>query len=107
MKVLVTGATGFLAGYVVRALCGAGHEVRGLSRDPSRSSLGIPMLQGDISAGSGLPAALDGVEVAYYLVHSLAQNNPEGFVARDRRAALVRSPHSYADSLAYAAQACA
>lgn len=87
MKVLVSGATGFMGRYVVRALSSRGHDVRGLSRDPTRSSSTIPMLQGDVSTGTGLCGALEGVDVAYYLVHSLERDNPEGFVTRDRRAA--------------------
>jgi uncharacterized protein YbjT (DUF2867 family) len=87
MKVLVTGITGFVGGLVTPELLRAGHELVGLSRAPQHSRLGIPVVRGDVASGTGLEAALRGVEVAYYFVHSFEPDNREGFAARDRRAA--------------------
>jgi uncharacterized protein YbjT (DUF2867 family) len=65
----------------------AGHNVIGLSRDLSRVGLEIPVVRGDAATRDGLGEALEGVDVAYYFIHSLESDNPEGFAARDRRAA--------------------
>jgi len=44
-------------------------------------------VRGDALSGEGLDAALDGVDVAYYLIHSMGSGSAANFVARDRRAA--------------------
>ena len=84
MKVLVTGATGYVGGQLVPALRAAGHEVRALSRkgDPIE---GAEVVKGDVLSGEGLEAALDGVDVAYYLVHSMGGDGD--FAERDRKGA--------------------
>ncbi|HEY4451394.1 MAG TPA: NAD-dependent epimerase/dehydratase family protein [Solirubrobacteraceae bacterium] len=83
MRILVTGASGFVGSLLTPRLCAEGHEVRALGRDPARirRALSSPppgcarapaeLLRGDLLTGAGLEAALDGVEVAYYLVHSM------------------------------------
>ena len=87
MKVLVAGLTGFVGGQLLPALQAAGHQVVGLSRNPDGHALGVPVLRRDVAAGDDLQPAFDGVDVAYYLVHSFQQQNQEGFATRDRRAA--------------------
>ena len=75
--VLVTGATGYIGGRLVPRLLEAGFRVRCLARDPARLQ-GRPWLgQAEVAAGDclradTLPSALQGVEVAFYLVHSMA-----------------------------------
>jgi uncharacterized protein YbjT (DUF2867 family)/uncharacterized protein YndB with AHSA1/START domain len=75
--VLVTGATGYIGGRLVPRLLEAGFRVRCLARDPARLQ-GRPWLgQTEVAAGdclraNTLPSALKGVEVAFYLVHSMA-----------------------------------
>jgi uncharacterized protein YbjT (DUF2867 family) len=87
MKVLVTGITGYVGSALAPRLLAAGHDVRGFARDPSRAAVdGVEVLRGDAVTGDGLEAALDGVEVAYYLIHSM-EPNAEDFAARDRQAA--------------------
>lgn len=92
MRVLVTGITGYVGAELAPRLRAAGHEVAGLARDPSRASAataaGIPVHRGDAVTGDGLRAALRGVEVAYYLIHSM-EPDANGFAERDRRAALA------------------
>jgi uncharacterized protein YbjT (DUF2867 family) len=75
--VLVTGATGYIGGRLVPRLLEAGFRVRCLVRDPARLQ-GRPWVgQAEVAAGDclradTLPPALQGVEVAFYLVHSMA-----------------------------------
>ena len=75
--ILVTGATGYVGGRLVPRLLAAGHRVRCLVRDPARLAgrawLGrVEVAAGDVLDPATLPAALEGVTIAYYLVHSLA-----------------------------------
>lgn len=90
MRVLVTGATGYIGGRLVPRLLRAGHTVRMLVRDPNRI-VGRPWMgpvdvwRGDLLKPETLPGAFDGVEAAYYLVHSMCTGKE--FAQRDRRAA--------------------
>jgi uncharacterized protein YbjT (DUF2867 family) len=91
VKILVTGATGYIGGRIIPELLALGHEVRVLVRDPGRI-VGRPWADdvevavGDVENPSTLPAALDGIDVAYYLIHLM--DSGRDFVARDRKAAL-------------------
>lgn len=84
MRVLVTGASGFVGGPLTAALAEAGHEVRAMTRHPETyAGSGAPVF-GDVDDRASLTEPLEGVEVAYYLVHSL--DSPD-FEARDADAA--------------------
>ena len=93
MRVLVTGATGYIGGRLVPRLLAAGHRVRCLVRTPSRLA-GRPfsdhpeleVVAGDALDPSSLERALSGMEAAYYLIHSLA-GGESGFAERDHAAA--------------------
>ncbi|MGI8593190.1 MAG: NAD(P)H-binding protein [Solirubrobacteraceae bacterium] len=88
MRILVTGITGFVGAALVPRLQRDGHELRGFARDPSRASSDIPVVKGDVVAGSGLDEALDGVEATYFLIHSMEPaTNGTGFADRERTAA--------------------
>jgi uncharacterized protein YbjT (DUF2867 family) len=94
MPVLVTGASGYVGSALVPRLQAAGHDVRAFARDPARVEAagvrGVEIVAGDAVTGAGLDAALDGVDVAYFLIHSMEATTPgadDGFAARDRRAA--------------------
>jgi uncharacterized protein YbjT (DUF2867 family) len=88
-RVLLTGATGYVGGRLLRALEDRGHRVRCLARKPERLASRVAsqteVVAGDVASGEGLAEALSGVERAYYLVHSMGSAG--GFEEEDRRAA--------------------
>lgn len=89
-RILVTGATGYVGGRLVPRLLAAGHRVRCLARDPERLA-GRPwrdrveVVTGDALVPATLAPALAGIDVAFYLIHSLGTG--EEFARRDREAA--------------------
>lgn len=83
-SILVTGATGFIGRRLVPALLDAGHGVRAMTRRPEAYDGPGEAVGGDVHDASTLAPALEGVDVAYYLVHSL---DADDFEARDAAAA--------------------
>jgi uncharacterized protein YbjT (DUF2867 family) len=86
VRALVTGATGFVGAALIPRLHAAGHDVRAYARVPGRVVAPVPVVEGDAVAGTGLDAAMDGIDVAYYLIHSM-EPGELGFTQRDRQAA--------------------
>ena len=91
-RVLVTGATGYIGGRLVPRLLEAGLRVRCLVRDAERLRDrswydDVEVATGDVLRADTLPAALQDVSVAYYLVHSLGAG--AGYNARDLEAARI------------------
>ncbi len=78
VKVLVTGATGFLGGWVTRALLRAGHSVRAFVRRPDRlKESGFPRVepfQGDILLPDSLSAAMSNVDAVIHCAGSVSMN---------------------------------
>jgi uncharacterized protein YbjT (DUF2867 family) len=84
VRILVTGASGFVGSRLVGALGGEGHEVRAMTRRPERYEGAGRPVAGDVGEEGSLREALEGCEVAYYLVHSL--DDPD-FERKDAEAA--------------------
>jgi uncharacterized protein YbjT (DUF2867 family) len=87
MNVLVTGATGFVGAALIPRLQAAGHTVRAYARRPDAVADGVEVVQGDAVTGGRLDEALDGIDCAYYLIHSMEPSLDGTFADRDRRAA--------------------
>ena len=90
MRVLVTGATGYIGGRLVPRLLERNHEVRVLVRDAGRIAGrgwadGVEVAEADLLTPGTLPAALEGIEAAFYLVHSMTAGRD--FAEMDARAA--------------------
>jgi uncharacterized protein YbjT (DUF2867 family) len=87
---LITGATGYIGGHLMRRLIAEGREVRALART-SAPLAGEPVevVTGDVTTGAGLHEALDGCASAYYLIHSMDRTAARNgaFADLDRRAA--------------------
>ncbi|MDH3222952.1 MAG: SDR family oxidoreductase [Gemmatimonadota bacterium] len=90
MKVAVTGATGYIGGRLIPRLLADGYDVVAIGRDASRlrSRAWFPHVEvreADLFDLEALSQALSGVNVAYYLVHSMQSG--ADFADMDRRAA--------------------
>jgi uncharacterized protein YbjT (DUF2867 family) len=83
-RILVTGATGFIGHRLVAALDEQGHEVRAMTRHPETYDGPGEPVGGDVFDAESLVEPLSGIEVAYYLVHSL---DDADFEAKDAEAA--------------------
>jgi uncharacterized protein YbjT (DUF2867 family) len=83
MRATVFGATGVI-GQALLPLLAAEHEVVAASRGPHEFEEGIRWVEADVASGDGVAAALEGADVAYYLVHSLGARD---FERQDREAA--------------------
>jgi uncharacterized protein YbjT (DUF2867 family) len=86
MRILLTGASGAIGTDLAPVLRAEGHELRGLARDPSRVTDPMPVVRGDAVTGAGLDAAMEDIDVAYFLIHSM-EGEAAGFELRERTAA--------------------
>jgi uncharacterized protein YbjT (DUF2867 family) len=87
--ILLTGATGYIGGRLLKLLEAEGRSVRCITRRPEslqgRIAAGNEVVAGDVLDAKSLQQAMKGVDVAYYLVHSMGA--AQGFEETDRQAA--------------------
>jgi len=83
MRILLTGISGSIGSALAPALLRDGHELRGFARPSTRVRLELPIARGDAVSGAGLAEALEGIDVAYFLMHSIG--GEAGFEERERR----------------------
>lgn len=94
--ILVTGGTGTLGRHVVRRLREAGREVRVLTRSDRPAEPGVEYAVGDLEAGDGVDAAVDGVETIVHLAGSA-----KGDEVKARNLVLAAATRSVAPHIVY------
>jgi uncharacterized protein YbjT (DUF2867 family) len=92
LRCLVTGSSGYIGGRLVPELLAAGYQVRCMARDPGK--LGdrpwtgdVEIARADVTDAAAVRRALQDVDVAYYLIHSLGTGSGSSFEQKDRDAA--------------------
>jgi len=88
-KILVLGSSGYIGTHLVPGLVRAGHTVRAASRNRdvliSRNWENVEIAETNVLSGEGLDEAVQGVDIIYYLVHSMASG--KNYAEKDRQAA--------------------
>jgi uncharacterized protein YbjT (DUF2867 family) len=89
--IAVAGSTGYIGGLLCHHLAEDGRRVRALARTPEKAGdlreAGCEVRQADALEPDTLRPALEGADVAYYLVHSMGRGSDGDFAERDHRAA--------------------
>jgi nucleoside-diphosphate-sugar epimerase len=97
MKVLVTGATGFVGSHLAEALRRRGDEVTALVRSPKKAEalgpLGVRVVAGDLDDAGSLARAVEGQEIVFHVAGLVAARSESEFMRcnRDGTASLVRA----------------
>lgn len=87
LNILITGISGYIGSRLAPRLRRDGHAVRGFSRHPGRVTLDLPVVRGDAVYGVGLDDALEDIDTAYFLIHSMEPARDGAFNVRERVAA--------------------
>ena len=85
-SILVTGATGFIGSKLLSALVSSGYDVKGMSRKKLNDIPHVKFLETDVFNLEKLTQSLHGIEVAYYLLHSMegSKENWKDFARREK-----------------------
>ena len=85
-SIMVTGSTGFIGSRLITLLTDSGYSVTGLSRKKLENTKSVKYVQADVFDKDQLSHAMDGIEVAYYLLHSMEGSKTEWqeFASRER-----------------------
>ncbi len=111
--ILVTGASGYVGGFLISELLRRDRKIRALARDPDRSPqpAGVDVRSGDAVSGRGLREALEGCRTAYYLIHSMGRGSgptttsPAATASRRSTSARRRATRASSASSTWAASA--
>jgi uncharacterized protein YbjT (DUF2867 family) len=99
LKILITGASGFIGSHLVSSLYRSSshsnthqHEIICMTRSPEsigRLAAQVKVIKADVSNYADLLKALAGIDLAFYLIHSMEGSSKDWkkFVERDRNAA--------------------
>ena len=86
--IAVVGATGYIGGLLARHLAEGGEEVAALARSPEKAedlaAAGCELRTADVLEPDTLGPALEGVEVAYFLVHAMGRGGDADFAQREQ-----------------------
>jgi len=85
-SIMVTGATGFIGTRLISHLCKLGYSVKGMSRKKISDIANVKYVKADVFDVAQLETALTGVEVAYYLLHSMegSKDHWKEFASREK-----------------------
>jgi len=76
-SIMVTGSTGFIGSRLISNLTKHGYSVKGMSRKKIPQTSNVKYVQADVFNPDELERALNGIEVAYYLLHSMEGNKEQ------------------------------
>jgi len=85
-SILVTGATGFIGTRLISSLSSSGYTVKGMSRKKLPDKKNVKYIQTDVFDLDQLEKAMTGIDVAFYLLHSMEGNKDhwKEFASRER-----------------------
>ena len=85
-SILVTGSTGFIGSKLVEKLTQNGYSVKGMSRREIPDKQGVKYVKADVFKPNELETCLEGVEIAFYLLHSMEgdKKNWQEFASREK-----------------------
>ncbi|MCE9652780.1 MAG: NAD(P)H-binding protein [Nitrosarchaeum sp.] len=85
-SILVTGATGFIGSRLISSLSSSGFTVKGMSRNKLLDSNNVKYVQADVFDIDQLENAMSGIDIAYYLLHSMEgdKDHWKEFASRER-----------------------
>ena len=87
-RILITGATGYVGGRLVKDLLGQNHEIRVLVRDPKKVSSqdwqkSVEVVVGSVTDKTAVMQVMENVEIAYYLLHSINSSTQFDLIERE------------------------
>ena len=85
-SILVTGATGFIGSRLISSLSSSGYTIKGMSRKKLQDSNNVKYVQADVFDVDQLEKAMSGIDIAYYLLHSMEGSKEQWkeFASRER-----------------------
>jgi hypothetical protein len=100
MKILITGATGFIGKELGKNLVQAGHQISVISRNTEKARLQLPfpakLIEGDLSRGSPHPSLFQDIEA---VIHLAGENVGEGRWTDERKKRILSSRVQFTQNL--------